>query len=334
VTDPVLVTVTRGNHSESFHRAAVSVVDADGRSIISCGDVNRRIFPRSAIKAFQALPLVESGAADKFCFDNAKLALACSSHGGEPEHVALAQEMLANTGCDCSVLACGAHWPMNEQAAYGLARQNKLPSRLHNACSGKHIGFVCLAQTIGAEPSGYHLTRHPVQREVKAAIESLAGTDLRDEDAAIDGCSVPTWPIPLSSLALAFARFGTGIGLSPERSRAASRLRAACSQEPWYVGGSERFCTEMMRLLGGRVFLKFGAEGVFCAAIPEEGVGIAIKCNDGANRAAQILVAAVIRRVLKADIVRGLEFEQFLLPQIKDWNGNNVGSVMLASQIG
>src|SRR5262249_38483493 len=213
---------------------------------------------------------------------------------GEPGHVATAQSMLARIGLDASALRCGAHPPMHAPSVAALYRAGEEPSALHNNCSGKHSGFLCLACMLGADPRRYIEPDHPVQREVKAAIENITGAAIPDERRGIDGCSVPTWAVPLKHLALGFARFGTGHGLAPERAKAAARLRAACEAHPWYVAGTGRFCTEVMQRLGARTFVKVGAEGVYCGALPDRGLGIAVKCDDGGARAGGVTMAALI----------------------------------------
>ena len=312
---------------ESHHRGAVAVVDADGRTVFALGNVNRLIYPRSAIKALQALPLVESGAVDRFGLLEQHLAIACASHGGEPDHVATVVEMLGCAGLDGSALRCGAHWPLNEASAHALARSGSVPAALHNNCSGKHAGFLCMARAMGIDHRSYFKLADPVQREIKAAIEGMAGRSLSDEYSAIDGCSVPTWALPLTDLALAFARFGTGHSIAPERAKAAARLREACASRPWHVAGTGRFCTQLMQWFGPRVFVKLGAEGVFCGALPVEGLGIAIKCDDGAVRAAEVMMAAVIDRFLQGcESARPL-LQELLRPKLHNWNGTAVGEL-------
>ncbi len=334
MTDPVLVEVFRGNLVESHHRGMVAVVDADGAAVLALGDVARPVLPRSAIKALQALPLVESGAADRYGLDEEELALACASHSGEPGHVEGVARMLAKAGLDPSALRCGAHWPLSQPAAFALARQKGAPSALHNNCSGKHAGFLCLACAMGVDRGNYWRPEHPVQREVHAVLEDLFGAALPAERCAIDGCSVPTWAVPTKNLARAFAKFGTGHGLAPARAAAAARLRAACAQNPWYVAGSGRFCTEIMRLLGARAYVKTGAEGVFCGALPQQGLGIAIKCDDGAGRASEAIMAAVIARFLPLDDAERTALARFAQPTLRNWNGIEVGSLRVTEAIG
>jgi L-asparaginase II len=324
--NPILVEVLRGSLVESRHRGAVAVADADGGTVLAIGDVTTPIFPRSAVKALQALPLIETGAADALGFGDEELALACASHSGEPGHVAGVTRMLAKAGLDAAALRCGAHWPIAQPALTALARTGE-PSALHNNCSGKHAGFLCVACAKGIDHADYWRPQHPIQREVRAVLEDMTGAVLGNDRRAIDGCSVPTWAIPLQNLARGFAKFGTGKSLAPERARAAARLRTACAQKPWHVAGTGRFCTDIMQLFGARVFVKTGAEGVYCGALPELGLGIALKCDDGAGRASQAVMAAITARFLPlGDAERGA-LARFTHPTLRNWNGFEVGSL-------
>jgi L-asparaginase II len=327
MSNPVLVEVVRGALIESRHRGAVAVVDADGATVLALGDVARPVYPRSAVKAIQALPLVESGPAERYGFGDQEIALACASHGGEPAHVEVATRMLARADLDSGALECGAHWPSHQPSAQALARSGAAPSALHNNCSGKHAGFLCVACAAGVDHWGYVKAEHFVQREVRGAFESLAGIGLSVDECGIDGCSIPTWAVPLTALAHAFARFGTGQGLDTERAKAAARIRAACAAQPYFVAGTGRFCTEVMKLFGARVLVKTGAEGVFCGALPEQAIGIALKCDDGATRASEVAMAAVIARFLPMSEDERGAVGRFLQPTLRNWNGIEVGGL-------
>ena len=250
MANPVVVEATRGALVESAHRGAGAVVDADGRVLMSFGDAERRVYPRSAIKALQALPLVASGAVDRLGLSDKEIALACASHSGSEDHVATARGMLAKAGHDERALECGAHWPLGEDEARALARSGRTPTALHNNCSGKHAGFVCLSCAMGVDPKGYVAPDHPVQREVAASIEAMTGARLSEEMRGVDGCAIPTYAVPLVALARGFARLGTGHGLSQDRRKAAARIRAAVAAHPLTVAGRGRFDTEIMSLLG------------------------------------------------------------------------------------
>ena len=325
--NPILVDVWRGTLVESRHRGAIAVLDADAAVALALGDIDASVFPRSAVKAMQALPLVESGVAEKLGLTQAELALVCSSHAGEPAHVAGVTAMLAKVGRDAGALECGVHWPTSETAARALSRLGAPPSALHNNCSGKHAGFVCLACGSGRDPAGYVAAAHPVQREVKAALESLTGATLGDADSGTDGCSIPTYAVPLRALARGFARFGAGLGMAPARAAAAARLRAAVAAHPFMVAGTGRFDTQIMALLGARAFIKTGAEGVYCACLPELGLGVALKCDDGATRAAEVMLISVLCAMLPLSPGECAALKPFRSPALRNWNGVETGCI-------
>jgi L-asparaginase II len=333
-SNPDLVHALRGGIVESFHRGALAIVDADGALLTALGDVERPIFPRSACKVLQALPLVASGAAEHFGLDDSELALACASHGGEPAHVATAARLLAKAGLDVTALECGAHWPYADSTVKSMARAGEQPSALHNNCSGKHAGFVCvgclMARAAGREPAefvrGYIRPDHPVMREVSAALAAATGVDLAKAPVGTDGCSIPTYAIPLRSLALGFARVATGVGLQADHARAAKRLRQAVAVAPLMVGGSVKFDSRVMQRLGARVFCKVGAEGVYGAALPDQGLGVAIKLDDGNTaRAAEVVMAAVIEALLPLADDEPAFLRGFSDAPLVNWNGIEVG---------
>ena len=332
-THPVLVEALRGGIAESVHRGAMAIVDASGRVHTALGDIDRPIFPRSAVKVLQALPLVASGAAERFGLTDAELALACASHGGEPQHTETALSMLTKAGLGAEALECGTHWPYHEGSQRALAAAGAKPGALHNNCSGKHAGFVCLgcglAGLRGAaeQVRGYVQPDHPVMREVTAALQEATGFRLADAARGIDGCSIPTFAIPLRHLAHAFAKVAAGQGLSADHARAAKRLREAVARAPQMVAGSGRFDSRVMKLLGERVFCKVGAEGMYCAALPEQGLGVALKMDDGNTaRAAEVVMAAVIERLVPLQAGEEAGFMRALSDvALHNWNGIEVG---------
>lgn len=323
--NPVLVEVLRGAVVESRHRGAVAVFDGDGSPVLTIGDVERRVFPRSAVKAIQALPLVESGAADAFGFDQADLALACASHSGEPRHSDRVTSILKRAGLTPEALECGVHWPTNQDAMIALARSGAEPGAVHNNCSGKHAGFLCTCIHRGIDPAGYVGRAHPAQQWVREAMEAVTGAPHGDDVCGIDGCSIPTYAVPLKSLANGFARMATGSGLGRGRAAAASRIIEACMAQPFYTSGTGRADVKLMEAGGGRVFTKTGAEGVFCAALPEAGLGIAIKCDDGAGRAADVMVAAVLAGLMRREPEMSARLDELARPVLTNWNGIEVG---------
>jgi L-asparaginase II len=319
----LLVEILRGGHVESRHEGAFAVADVRGRLVLAGGDPQRAVFPRSAIKALQSLTLLASGAADGFGLTDAELALACASHAGEPAHAATAASILARVGRAPACLECGAHWPSSGVAARALAASGAMPTALHNNCSGKHAGFICTAVAAGLDPAGYTSPDHPTMRAITGAVAEVTGADLQAQVPAIDGCSIPAFRIPLHALAAGFARFGAGQGLSADFAAAAARLRQAVAANPQMIAGEGLFDTVIAAALGEAAFVKVGAEGVYCGALPALGLGFALKCDDGAVRAAEAATAALLRHFLgRHDVL-----DPLAAPVLKNWNGTQVGAV-------
>jgi L-asparaginase II len=325
--NPVLVEVTRGDVVESRHRGAVAVVDAAGGIVWSAGDVGAPVYPRSAVKSLQALALVESGEADRLGLDDAALAVLCSSHGGEQRHVAVVADLLERIGLGVDDLECGPHWPSHAESARDLARRGEHPSALHNNCSGKHAGMLALARALGVPTAGYAEVDHPVQQRICGVLSEMTGVDLGAAPVARDGCSVPTWAVPLGALARAFARVARPDGLEARRRVALARLRDAAIAEPFMVAGTGRFDTRLMERFRPRLFTKTGAEGVFCAALPDQGLGIAVKCDDGAGRAAEVILAGTLATLgLLGDDGADALGEELAVP-VENWRGFRTGVV-------
>lgn len=280
--NPILVEVTRGARVESIHRGAVAVVDSEGNAVFGEGAIDDEIYPRSAIKMLQAVPLVALGAADAFGLTDAELALACASHSGEPGQVARVEAWLARLGLSPANLVCGPEGAQHERA------------RLSHNCSGKHTGFLTLALHLGVPVQGYAEIDHPVQRAVRAALADF--TDRAEADLAHgrDNCGAPAFVVSLRALAKSLARFGSGRGVSPSHAAAAHRIAAAMLAHPELIAGTGRPCTELMRASSGRAIVKAGAEAVYAAALPEPGFGIAFKIDDGTARATRLTMAALL----------------------------------------
>ena len=296
-TNAIAVEATRGGIAESRHRVACAVADASGRLVHRWGDVERPVFPRSALKPIQALPLIETGAADAFGLGDAEIALACASHAGEPMHVETVTAWLARIGLGVDDLECGSHAPSHEASAAALWRSGAAPVATHNNCSGKHTGFLTGARHLGEETRGYVARDHPVQRRVAAVIGEMAGVDMAAAPSGLDGCCIPTFAIPLTALAIAMARFADPSSLPETRRAAIARIRTAMAARPELIAGSGRFCTRLMAETQGRVLAKGGAEGVYALALPALGLGIALKVDDGAGRASEVAAAAALMRI-------------------------------------
>lgn len=296
--NPILVEVTRGALVESQHRGAVAVARAGDELVMSAGDVRKPVFARSGIKLVQALPLVESGAIARFGMGPAEIALACGSHVGSPRHVAVARGMLDRLGLSEGCLVCGPAEPHGSKAARILAESGGKPTTLHHTCSGKHLGFLAAARALGAPAEGYGEPSHPVQKSVAAALSELTGREFPAAMCGTDGCAVPTYALPLDDLARMFARIADPHSLPPGRREAIATILDACWKEPELVAGPGRADTVVMAALPGRIYLKTGAEGVYCGALPGKGVGFALKIDDGALRASAAAVMPLVERLL------------------------------------
>ncbi len=293
---PVLVEVTRGRLIESRHRGSAVVVGADGTIIAAWGNPEMSIYPRSAIKPLQALALIETGAAKRYAVSTEEIALACASHDGDAEHVSRIAAWLGRMGLTSADLECGAHTPTSAGAAEDLIRTGRVPSAIHNNCSGKHAGMLAGALHRGEPVRGYIAPDHPAQTRLKQLLGELSGADLAEAATGIDGCGIPVYAMPVAGLARAMARLARPDALAPVRAEAARAVITAMTRHPRLVSGAGRFDTEAMAIGAGSFVVKGGAEGVHAAAIPGRGLGIAIKIEDGAGRASGVAMAALLER--------------------------------------
>ena len=283
---PAVVRVTRGIE-ESQHLVDLLVVDDSG-PLITAGDVSRTVLPRSAIKPIQVLPLVETGAADRFDVTDDEIALGASSHSAQPEHLAAVDGWLQRIDLDRHALECGPGRPLSQSVADDLLRDRVEFEPLHNCCSGKHAGFLTVAQHLGHDPRGYINRDHPVQQLVADAIARYAGVDTADLAYGIDGCGIPTFGLPLRALAESMHKLVTSDDDAPRR------VSQALSGRAFWLSGVDRHCLLMEKHAREPLVLKDGAEGVFMGALPERGIGFALKARDGAERAAKAAVTRVL----------------------------------------
>ena len=292
MANPILVEVTRGALVESVHRGAIAIADASGALVLALGDVASPVYSRSSLKPMQAIPLVESGAADAFGLGDEEIALACASHSGEPMHTERVAQWLTRLGLSESDLACGAHPSRYEAVAEAMIRAGLAPTRIFNNCSGKHTGFLTVARHWDVATRGYEHVGHPVQVAVAAALKDLTGA--RELQYGIDGCAAPNFATSLAEFATAAARMATPGALPAPRAAATQRIIGAMIRHPELMSGTGRVCATLIRSCNGRAAVKTGAEGFFGAWIPSKGLGVAIKIDDGAGRAAETAMAAVL----------------------------------------
>ncbi len=292
--NPVLVNATRGDQVEAQHRGSIAVCDPNGRVIRQWGDIKRLVYPRSAIKVLQALPLIETGAADAFQLSQAELALACASHNGETIHTETVRHWLDKLQLTESDLECGAHSPLLDSSSEELIKSGQPADRTHNNCSGKHSGMLTICQHLHEDTRGYIERDHPAQQRWFDSVGEMCGVDVRVLPWNYDGCGIPVAAIPLQAIATAFARFSTPDDLPQARAEAASRLAEAVAEQPYMVAGEGRLCSELMQITGRRLFIKTGACGVYTASIPDAGLGIALKIDDGTREAAEVAILGAL----------------------------------------
>jgi L-asparaginase II len=333
---PVLVRVSRGASVESQHRGSWCLVDARGRIVDSAGDVEHPFFVRSSIKALQALPLIESGAADRFGLDDQELAVCVASHDGEDVHTAAVWRILRKIGLGPEALRCGTHAPWSSEAREALRANGEEPSALHNNCSGKHAGFLALAVHLGADPARYLEPQEPVQTLVRRTVLEVTEAAPERFSSGVDGCSAPTFRVPLTSLAGAFARIANpsrAPRFGAERRAACERILRAVAAHPVLIAGSrKRLCTDVARTSGGRLFPKVGAAAIYAIGQRGGDRALAVKIDDGATRALYPLVVELLQRF---DLAGPAELEALAAwreTEITNWAGVVVGRTEVSAR--
>ena len=326
-----MVAVHRGPAVESLHHGIAVVADADGRVAAHWGPPDLAVYPRSAIKPLQALALVETGAADAAAVTDAELALACASHAGTPAHSDLVAGWLGRLGLDAGALACGAHSPNDPAAAAALLTAGAAATPLHNNCSGKHAGMLTTACHQGEPLDGYTEREHPVQQRILGILEMMTAQDLGSAAVGRDGCSVPTVAVGLGGLAVAMAQMGDRRRLPDRRAAAAARICRAWAAHPDLIDGPGRTDSRLLRAFGGDILVKRGAEGVYCAAVPAAGLGVALKIADGATRAAAPALIAVLDHLGLVPAGAAAALAPLARPRLVNHRGVEVGLIAPAA---
>jgi L-asparaginase II len=320
-----LVEVRRGGRVESEHRGAIAVVDANGKSLAHLGDVDLVSYLRSSAKPFQLLPLIESGAADRFGFTDAELAVMAGSHSGEARHVAAVQSILDKIGLREDALQCGIHVPFNADSAKALRAAGHEPTMLHNNCSGKHAGMLAQAIDRGLSTHDYLDPQHPVQMTIRERLAELGGIPFEQVGIGVDGCSAPCFALSLHAAALAFAR------LAKARDNGLSRVAQVMMDYPEMVAGEGRLDTDLMRAVPGRVVSKGGAEGYHGMGIirPDgSALGVAIKIGDGdGRRGGHPVIIEVLRQLGVLDDAALTQLQSYHTWPITNHRGLEVGEV-------
>jgi L-asparaginase II len=326
-TSDIAVRVSRGPITESIHRAHIAVMHVQGKLLHELGNPKFLTFARSTAKLIQALPVIESGAADRFSFTDGEIALLCASHGGEEEHVSTAGSILAKLGLGAEHLQCGIHEPLHLPTTLRMRAQHLAPTSLHNNCSGKHSGMLALATHTDVSHEHYLQFEHPVQQQMLQAVSEMSELPAGSIKIGVDGCGVPVFGMGIDRLALAFARLGCPDGLPEARVSACKRIVTAIRKHPYNLAGSDRFDTRLIEVTQGRVIGKMGAEGIFALTVPESGIGMVVKIEDGNERA---LYPAVTEALRQLDLLNSAELEalsSFHVPTLRNWQGTEVGRI-------
>jgi len=327
---PMVIDVWRGDMVESRHLISAVITDAKGDIVRQWGEVESPVYLRSAIKPVQALPLVESGAADAFKVSEKELALACASHTGEDLHVEAVNGWLARMGLSVDDLECGHHWPSYRPAERALAAKGQEPTNAHNNCSGKHTGFLATATHLKEDIRGYIKLEHSVQQRIIKVLEDFTELDLSRAPMGIDGCSIPTFGVPLARAAMAIAKFADPEKLSADRAAACRRIQKAIAANPKMIAGSDRLCTALNGSAKGTVIAKVGAEGVYLAALPSLGLGVALKTADGTTRGAEVAMGGILENLGLMTDAMHREMDRFIIPEMSNWNKIKVGRIQVA----
>ncbi|MEH6633658.1 MAG: asparaginase [Halopseudomonas aestusnigri] len=323
----LLVEVTRNGIVESRHFGAAAVCDYKGAILESWGDIDNLVFPRSALKPLLAIDVVQSGASDHYALDDAELSLMCASHQGEEMHEKKVWAWLKRLGLSTEHLACGSVLPDDQDNAHKLIASGRNGCRLHHNCSGKHAGFLTTTLHLNMPLKDYHLAEHPVQRRALASLSKLAGTDIKQYPSGIDGCDFPAPTMPLLCLARIVARFSKPENLSRPHAKAIYRLHEAITREPFYAAGHGTLVSELIQVTKGKVLAKTGAEGILTAALPKQGLGIALKISDGNARARSVALLAILDHLGVLSDHEKILLKTHMAPQLKNSRDLIIGEI-------
>ncbi len=326
---PLIVEVIRGPVVESLHQVMAVVVNEIGSMTHYWGNPQFLTVPRSAIKMIQALPLIESGAADHFGLEDKHIALACASHRGEKDHLVALHEWAEKVQIKESDYICGPHLPFDEASAHDMVRRGQKPTVFCNNCAGKHSAIITTCKHLGEDPAGYDKYEHISQKRLRKVLTETMKIDHSKMSFGVDGCGIPSYAVPLLSMAQGMSVF-VNPKEAPLRKAACERVLRAVRTHSFYIAGSDNFATAVIEKTQGRSIVKGGAEGVFCGVLPEKRLAFAVKAADGAGRAAQLVAASLLLNLggMTADEFKSLS--KFTQPSVTNWKGDVVGQIRIA----
>ncbi len=333
VMNPVLAEVYRNNVVESCHRGSAVVVDSQGQTILAIGDCDRKIYPRSSLKLFQTIPLLESGAADKFGLSDEEIVLACASHNAESFHTDAVQNWLHRLGLDNDDLECGADFPLSDTMKRGLLASGKKPASIHQNCSGKHVGMLTLARHLGVATRGYSEYQHPTQQAWMQTLSELVEVDVTTLDWERDGCGLPAICISMRRMAYGCALLACPQVVGGRRGQAMAKIIDAIQAHPRMLAGTGRCCSDVIRtsVSAGQMVVKIGAEGVYAGILPEQGWGLIIKIDDGATRASEVALGGLLLKLGAIDANTYAKLSRYFEPKIYNTQKKITGRISASS---
>lgn len=326
---PLVVEVLRGSVVESIHQVMVVVTNEIGSVINYWGNPQFLTVPRSSIKMLQALPLIESGAADKYALEDKHIAMACASHRGEKDHLLALAQWNEKVGIKEFEFICAPHMPYDEASATELVRKGQKPGVFCNNCAGKHSAIITTCKHLGEDPAGYDKYEHNAQKFLRKILTETMKVDHSKVPYGIDGCGIPTYAVPLQAMAVGMSTF-INPKEAPVRKAAADRILNAVRSFPFYISGSDSFNTAAIEKSQGRAIIKGGAEGVCCGVLPERKVAFAVKASDGASRAAQVVTASLLLQLGGLTEAEFKALAKYTQPAITNWKGDVVGQMRIA----
>ena len=332
--NPILAEVYRNNVVESYHRGSAVVVDSQGRTVLAIGDANRKIYPRSSLKLFQAMPLLESGAADEFALSDEEIVLACASHNAERFHTDAVQSWLQRLGLDSGDLECGADFPLAAGMKRALLAGGEKPAPIHQNCSGKHAGMLTLARHLGVATSGYSEYAHPVQQAWMKTLAELVEIDVSTLDWERDGCGVPAICMPMERVAYGCALLARPDVVGGQRGQAMAKIMSAIQAHPRMLAGTGRCCSDVIRTSadgGSFLVVKTGAEGVYAGVLPKQGLGLTLKIDDGATRASEVALGGLLRQLGAINAKTYVQLARYFAPKIYNTQKKQTGRISAAS---
>lgn len=329
--NPILVDIIRNGVVESAHRGSAVAVNTQGEVVFSIGDIDRSIYPRSAIKPLQAIPIIESGAAEKFDLTEQEISLSCASHNSELIHTQAVTQWLDRLGLSVDNLECGSAYPSYQQAAFELIKAGGTSTKAHHNCSGKHSGMLTLARHLLPQVQGYSAHSHTVQQTWMQTLSELINEDVSKMHWEQDGCGLPAIYMPIQKLALAFARFSDLDNQPPARAQAMQKILSAITAHPEMIAGSERCCSAVIQETTGRAIVKLGAEAVYAGVIPELNIGIALKIDDGSIRGCEVALGALLNKLQVITDSENQQLKGFFQPDIRNSLGHVTGEMRPSS---